>query len=431
MIRPIPTTEKWVRELALAAENYRLVDSPRDFHTWPEDRKAEWCALAVCDLKRRAAEGDKAATDFFRVYCHWPSPPSPKPKPPPAAGKPLRVGIVTPGLAMGGAELWTVTMTARPIPGIHWAGVATEATIFEWPGAWSIRQKCPVLLGGGSVRLLAHGCDVLIIWGWNAEQFHRLLGDERPPVVICFAQGACDWTRAMVRGNEGWADYRAAVSGPAARTFGDGAKVEVLWNGVDPARVDPVQGRAATRAAWGLGPREKAVLYLGRFSPEKRPTAVCAACAALGNAYRPVLVGDGWKAAETIAEARRLNPRTILPGPCDLPGDSLAAADVFFLASPSEGFSIAMIEAWLAGVPVAATRVGAVPELEARFGSLVTPIREPLEPRQMAAAVKEATGRKGRKRARNALRVAQEHFTADRMRERWEAFLRRIRDEQS
>lgn len=85
-----PSIEKRGRELAFAAENFRLIKIPQGFHDWGESRKAEWSALAVCDLKRRAADGEKAAVDFFRLHCHWQEPPQ--------AIKPGAVPVAAPDL---------------------------------------------------------------------------------------------------------------------------------------------------------------------------------------------------------------------------------------------------------------------------------------------------------------------------------------------
>jgi glycosyltransferase involved in cell wall biosynthesis len=62
----------------------------------------------------------------------------------------------------------------------------------------------------------------------------------------------------------------------------------------------------------------------------------------------------------------------VLPGRLE-PRDWLERADVFVHSSRWEGFGIVLLEAMLAGLPIAATRVSAIPEIVAdgRTGLLV------------------------------------------------------------
>jgi glycosyltransferase involved in cell wall biosynthesis len=107
-------------------------------------------------------------------------------------------------------------------------------------------------------------------------------------------------------------------------------------------------------------------------------------------------------------------------------GNALAALDVFLLASPSEGFSLALTEAWLCGVPVVATRVGAVPELEGTHGQMVVPVPAGAESAELAAAVRRALSADNRVVIERAKEVAWRHFTAQAMADRWTGFLMMI-----
>ena len=73
-----------------------------------------------------------------------------------------------------------------------------------------------------------------------------------------------------------------------------------------------------------------------------------------------------------------------------LVGNVLLALDGFLLAGASEGFSLALAEAWYCSMPAAATRVGAVPELERRHGRLVSPVPIHSLPEELAQAVEYA-----------------------------------------
>lgn len=134
------------------------------------------------------------------------------------------------------------------------------------------------------------------------------------------------------------------------------ARVEVLPN---PVRLAP---RAAGQAEAGR------ILFLGRIEPAKGVDDLLAACARLAvrhPALRLVLAGAG-----ELDWARRRAAELGIAGRVETPGwldagarqAQLARAWLFCLPSHAEGLPMAMLEAMAAGVPVVATRVGAIPE---------------------------------------------------------------------
>ena len=91
---------------------------------------------------------------------------------------------------------------------------------------------------------------------------------------------------------------------------------------------------------------------------------------------RLAILGSGPLEAETrrlVAELG-LDDAVTLPGRTDI-RDWLERADVFVHTSRWEGFGIVLLEAMLAGLPIVATRVSAVPEVVAdgETGMLVEP----------------------------------------------------------
>ncbi len=147
---------------------------------------------------------------------------------------------------------------------------------------------------------------------------------------------------------------------PAARTA-------VIPNGVAAARFDlgrfSEADRGRARAALGIGPAERVILYAGRLAAEKRVLALFAALRPLLAAHpdcRAVFVGAG-PARDKIAAAARvagLARQTFLTGP--IPWERMteiyAIADVFVTASLSEIHPMTVIEAALCGLPVVARR---------------------------------------------------------------------------
>ena len=123
----------------------------------------------------------------------------------------------------------------------------------------------------------------------------------------------------------------------------------------------------------GAGP--VTLLSVGRLRPPKDFMTLLRAIEP--GSVRVRIVGDGPERAALEAEVARLGlERTVeLLGMRGDVGELLAAADVFVLASDSEGLPMSVLEAMAAGLPVVASAVGGVPELvrEGETGMLVPP----------------------------------------------------------
>ncbi|KKR85608.1 MAG: hypothetical protein UV53_C0020G0004 [Candidatus Azambacteria bacterium GW2011_GWE1_42_9] len=78
-----------------------------------------------------------------------------------------------------------------------------------------------------------------------------------------------------------------------------------------------------------------------------------------------ILVGDGpeRKILEKIIKQRGLENRVFLAGQISDAYKYLKACDIFVLPSAKEGFPWTILEAMLAGLPIIATKVGAIPEI--------------------------------------------------------------------
>jgi glycosyltransferase involved in cell wall biosynthesis len=143
-------------------------------------------------------------------------------------------------------------------------------------------------------------------------------------------------------------------------------------NGVDVDRFATADG-AAFRNAHGFQPSEKIVLCVSRIDYQKNQIGLVHAFAAFAKDHpdhRLVLVGPVTVEAyheqlmveiETLGIAGRV---LVLQGfpPDDplLPG-AYRAAEMFVLPSRHEPFGIVILEAWAAGVPVVANRIGGIP----------------------------------------------------------------------
>ena len=144
-------------------------------------------------------------------------------------------------------------------------------------------------------------------------------------------------------------------------------------NGVDPARFEAGDG-AAFRARHGIDATRRVVLVVGRIDPQKNQRLAALVLGRLREAVDAhlVLVGhvtnDAYEAQlrRDIEELRLAPHVTLIPG-LSPEGNDLAdayhAADVFLLPSIHEPFGIVILEAWAAGRPVVASRVGGVPSI--------------------------------------------------------------------
>ena len=187
---------------------------------------------------------------------------------------------------------------------------------------------------------------------------------------------------------------------------------------VIPNAIDGLAGSngAAPSHAHDGPPR---IVAVGRLAAPKDPLCLVRALAALRERpFHAVLVGDGPDRAAVEAEiaALGLAPYVTLAGDRrDVPR-RLAQADLFVLASRSEGAPLSILEAMAAGLPVVASAVGGVPELVAdgETGLLVppgdpAPLAAALERVVGDAALRERLGASGWARARTRFDLATFH----------------------
>lgn len=169
-----------------------------------------------------------------------------------------------------------------------------------------------------------------------------------------------------------------------ARTGVDARRIRVLHNSV-VAPAPPTEAEVeALRARLGLKPLEKVLLAVGRLSREKGHADLVRALARLRETdpdknFKLVILGEGPERAAVEEEARRLGlvERIVYAGHATDVRPFYALADALALPSHSEGSPNVLLEAMAAGVPVAATRVGGVPEIASdEETALLVPARD-------------------------------------------------------
>jgi glycosyltransferase involved in cell wall biosynthesis len=117
----------------------------------------------------------------------------------------------------------------------------------------------------------------------------------------------------------------------------------------------------------GIAPDAALVLAIGRLIEQKDHATLLRAFARVRHRHphaRLVILGWGTLEDETrtLADELGLADAVLLPGRVE-PRAWLERADVFAHTSRWEGFGIVLLEAMLAGLPVVATRVSAIPEI--------------------------------------------------------------------
>jgi glycosyltransferase involved in cell wall biosynthesis len=276
----------------------------------------------------------------------------------------LRVGLWCPCLGLGGAEVWQLAL-AKSVNRdfISWRGVA----VIEGRGSTDPRMASelgsimPVGYGLDAARRLATACDVIVSWSITSVPA-LLSGLETPPrvVVACHFPAESPWgsgTEEFLSGVDRFVAVSELAVESAPPSIRD--RVEVIWNAVDPRRLEVHRDRPEMRASWGVPSKALVAGYLGRLSPEKDPFAMIRLAGGLPDSWHVVVVGEGRERGFLEGELRSKKlDRVHLVGADLAAGDVLNAIDTLVVPSRYESFGLTLAEGLRAGVPVVATRSG-------------------------------------------------------------------------
>ena len=193
-------------------------------------------------------------------------------------------------------------------------------------------------------------------------------------------------------------------------------RFRVLYNGFD-WNAAPNDGTAA-KTALGLDGDRPVIGTVLRFSEVKQPllwvdTAIALTREAPDTQF--LMVGDGplrAAAADRFAEAG-LAASVHMPGQVENVADYLAAMDLFWLTSRTEGLPNVLIEAQCSGVPIAAFDVGGIGEtfIDGETGILVPPNDSAELARRSAALLTDGEWRAAASRA--AVEQVEARFSSD------------------
>jgi len=350
----------------------------------------------------------------------------------------MRVGLISPCVGIGGADALMLGLI-KYAHNLTFTGVAVRDPISLRSLQWTRRMtNIPLhqaknnysLLDGinyhnsyqEAIEVVCEKADIIFSWGvFNLSELTKNL--DLP--IIDYVQNTDEYAKEIVKSNLNITYYHAACSIAASKVIPEELKRNVIYNGIDPGRVTPRIGRNNQRKVWGLSNR-KILLYMGRFVDEKHPSSVLAALSYLGPEWVGVFVGMGPQETFLQQQAQIFTPdRTYFVDPQFHVGDILAASDVFILPSDFEGHSLALTEAWLAGIPTVFTDFEVMIELQEQFGMLGVMVPRLSDGLTLSKAILKADSQNDEIFAivGNAKTVVWEHFTLPAICAQWESFI--------
>lgn len=193
-------------------------------------------------------------------------------------------------------------------------------------------------------------------------------------------------------------------------------KVRVIQTGIDVEKYTPKDSRA------DVG-NEIKLLYVGRLDPVKRVDLLLKAFSQLQEGprqYSLTIVGDGTKRAEyeRMADNLGISPFVSFEGWQSNVEGYYHGADIFVLASRSEGPPTVIREAEACGVPVVATDVGGVSELVS--GGIVV---DPGSAKELATGISKLADSDLERQGKIARQYICQNFTLDAMIKEYREFV--------
>ncbi len=166
-------------------------------------------------------------------------------------------------------------------------------------------------------------------------------------------------------------------------THVDPSKVVTIYNGIELDRFRAVERDVGLARELGIEDGEKVVSVIARLVEQKRHVDFLAMAAQVLKVFPNVkflIAGKGKlrEQLEQTASQLGLSERTVFAGHRENVPQLLAVSDVVVSCSDREGFSLSLIEAMAAGVPVVATDVGGNAEaIVDRISGFIVPTRRP------------------------------------------------------
>lgn len=279
----------------------------------------------------------------------------------------IKVGFLTPTLAIGGVERWLLTLAqatvdndaAQPLEwvgcAVHGGGKMDRRTLSELSALMPVTHDR---------RQIFEAAEIVITW---AEGRAPDLGTFSGKIVHVI-HGSTDWSRDCAAANAGRTDLFIGVADSATALAPRGQPACTIWNSIDPARLQPRGTRGALRARYGIDRDELCICFVGRYSAEKQPLLAARAAAELHarSVYCAASQDKLWQQQITA-----IDPRAVFLDQ-DAVSDAFHLSDCFAMGSLHEPFGLTLAEAWYCGCPVISFAAGVVPYAETLAGCRLT-----------------------------------------------------------
>jgi glycosyltransferase involved in cell wall biosynthesis len=334
---------------------------------------------------------------------------------------PVRVSILTPCLWVGGVEMWILQLC-------RWLDPSRFTVTNVFVGGPMHSHTHPAMLGmfprsvniHADLKLTLDTSDVIICWGRMGSV---PIIEQHPCKMVYTLHGARkepNWP--VIEESMLWRMRKkaklVAVCEAGRDLYPEEVRhdVQVLPNAADESRLGRyAESPAAFKARLRIPADKKVALFIGRSSAEKN---VQLAIDAIGLLPDWVLVIAG-------AIGTKLLPRynTVQISTQAHIGDLLSIADVYLQTSDTEAHSIAINEAWLAGVPVVCTDFRSAQLFNQKHGPMAITMPVRCAPAAAVPAILRGASEEGKQMARHAQAVAREHYSAIAFGRRWSSYL--------
>jgi glycosyltransferase involved in cell wall biosynthesis len=320
---------------------------------------------------------------------------------PPSPGKEvIRVGLACQGWYEGGVEEWfRCLVQGNTDTSIEFVAIG----LVDLDGAEKhLKIDIPIVPHDE----LHNHCDLILAWCTDLGHLR-----DWPGKIVFIAHCADSSVSEAVARNSGLIDALVAVSSASRDAMGvDAAEVLVIRNGVDLDRLITPGERAVKSPRIG---------YLGRWSGVKRPHHAAEAAAMIGCRAAYLIPDDKLDIAKS--ETSKYGVEIDWYTTPQLK-EFMATISCLIIPSQSEGGPLVAVEAWASGVPVAATQVGLIPELEAEIGPLTIPLSNP----PTRDDLRSILDRINPTVTARAHQLARERLTTERMSREYAALFRRL-----
>lgn len=349
--------------------------------------------------------------------------------------------FLTPGLEMGGAERWILSLTKKfqkvctknifVVYGHYNKSLVEEAqkytqvqieNFYENPNFKNEIKKC----FSGLDAIISWGCPNL---GEITQTFNGPIIDVSHNDPLWIDQVNLLASSSVAATHLVGVSKNASLSFPAPRN----KEATVLYNGIEPERLTPKIGRKAQRTLWEISDNQKAILFLSRLDPVKNPDLAIQCLSYLPKDYILLMVANKSKIISSLGK------RYLSSNSCNLctsysnrikfiepsvhVGDYFAGSDILLLPSQYEGMPLVLLEAWCASVPTVTTEYATYKELEGLHGKLGWSFPVGGSPEQCAKKIQEAYEEKTDAFLNEVKNLVLENYTVEKMVERWENYL--------